>query len=355
MKTFLLTLAATIAAAGCLDPAGPKPDGKAANPPPAVAVPTAAAAFQKPLPATVADDPRVVQAKAATDTVTRSLATIQERLTAHRKSYDDKLAAAEKDLRSLVRRLLPLAQAAREDCDTIQRAVLDLRVETRHAAAGYQAAADLYRDRAKSYSDPDLRAITAAMADEFERLAADVPRRRAILNAFNWQLSETALFLADTERCLRETDAALGILGAGPEPVTVSAQSKAFRRQLERFFALLEEYQRKLLGPPQSPEAPGEPPVPEPKSGDRAPPKPSPPAGKPVTGDGGTAPPRPTPDAERNPPAPDTAPPPSVPKTSSAPTPPTFGTASPGRQSLPPGVAVHHPPPPGEAAKGKRP
>lgn len=272
MKPFLILFVAAAAAfaGGCADPKGPP------APPDVTAEPTAADALKKPMPTSAADDPRVVQARTAADAVTRALATIRERLAAHRASYDQKVAA-ETDLRTVVTRLLPLATAAREDCDAIHRAVLDLRIEMRYAQAGYESAAQLYRQRADAYTDPDLRAVTAGMAAEFARLAAAVPGRRAVLNKFHWKLCEVGLFLADTERCLRETDAALAILTAGPDPavLSVSDHSKAFRKQLEQFIAVTEEYRAKLLNPaaPPAPATDADPGPPEPPA-EPAPPRP---------------------------------------------------------------------------------
>lgn len=272
MKPFLILIVAAAAAfaGGCADPKGPP------APPGVTAEPTAADALKKPMPTSAADDPRVVQARTAADAVTRTLATIRERLAAHRASYDQKVAA-ETDLRTVVTRLLPLATAAREDCDAIHRAVLDLRIEMRYAQAGYESAAQLYRQRADAYTDPDLRAVTAGMAAEFARLAAAVPSRRAVLNKFHWKLCEVGLFLADTERCLRETDAALAILTAGPDPavLSVSDHAKAFRKQLEQFIAVTEEYRAKLLNPaaPPAPATDADPGPPEPPA-ESAPPLP---------------------------------------------------------------------------------
>ncbi len=321
MKTLLNIMALTLAvfAAGCADLNGAKPDGK--NDTGKVeAASTATEAFKKPNPGSVADDPRMIQAKNATDTVTRSLTLIRERLTSLRKSYDDKVAT-EKDLKSIVQRLLPLSRAAREDCDTIKRAVIDLRLEMHYAQSGYRSAAALYRERAQSYSDPEPRAITLTMAEEFDRLAADVPRRRIVLNEFNWKLSETGEFLADTERCLRETEVALTILTAGPDPVTISAQSKAFRKQLEEFIAVLEEYQQKLLGRPVG-------------EGAKNPPK-----------DGKNT----TPETK-----PHTAPPPSVPKADPTPAPPKVIVLPPGKRIAPVGSPVFGTPPPSELERTKR-
>lgn len=255
MKTVAMCvlLAAAALAVGCDKLAGDQPDEKAVKP----AAPAADAVNKKPNPSTVADDPRVIQAKRATDAVTRALLTIHQRLVGLRERYDDKVVT-EKDLKKVVPLMVPLVQAAREDCDTIRRAVDDLRTELQFAQPAYLGTAGLYRERAALHSDPDLRAVTLGMADEFDRLAADVPGRRETLLEFDSRLADTRRFLADTERCLHETSAALAILTAGPDGVTAAEQSRGFRKQLEDFITVVEVYQRKLLARPAPPKSPAD-------------------------------------------------------------------------------------------------
>ena len=103
------------------------------------------------------------------------------------------------------------------------------------------------------------------MADEFDRLASDVPRRVSLTTTFIENLVETQEFLSETDRCLGDTKVALAILSSGIEPPVVSKESKVFRERLEQFLGVVDEYQSKLLSP-EKPKASGPPPGDSPSS-----------------------------------------------------------------------------------------
>lgn len=217
-----------------------------------VSVPAAAtsaheAVFRRPSPASAADQPSVLSAEATVDTVRQSLTVVHNRL-ASLKSAKARVQI-EGDLRRIAQQILPLVAAARSDCDAILRAARDLEREFPSARKGYEASAELYRERARKFRDAELRKIEQASADEFDRQAADVPRRLKLTAAFIEQLVETQDFLGEAERCLRDTAAALAILSAGPGMPRVSLEGRAFRRRLEEFVTVVEEYQEGLLGP----------------------------------------------------------------------------------------------------------
>lgn len=270
------------------------------------AAPVTPEALRPPAPTGAADDPRMLAAKDSTDVVMRSIRTIRERLAALRENYLAKVASA-KDLKTMAEGMGPLVAAARADCDLFLRVAGDVQHEFRYAATGYAAAARFYRERGRAYRDPELAAVNESLAANFDALARDVPRRARLTDDLIEQLTVTKEFLADTDRCLRDSAAAFAALAAGPEPVTASPAGRAFKTQFEAFLAVVEDYLNALLAPPApkavapapvpaapasatAPAVPPEPtkpsePPPAPKTPEPAPPPaaPSPPAARPTT------------------------------------------------------------------------
>jgi hypothetical protein len=258
----LVLLAAVAGCAG--NPGGTNATNKEGEKAP----PSAADVFQKPTPTEAAHDPRVMTLKATTDRITAALTTVRDRLKDMKTALETK-SESETDLLKVAGDLKTLTGQAREDCDAIIRTAKDLREALLDAPRGYAVAAELYRGRAARLTDPTFRDVNLRMADEFDRLAAVTPQRVELTDRFIVQLADVQEFLAQADRCLGDTKTALEILTAGPSPVTVTAGSKAFRRHLEQFLALIEEYQQKLLAPP--PVQPQQPkPKPESKSEDAA-------------------------------------------------------------------------------------
>lgn len=213
------------------------------------AAPVTPEALRPPAPTGAADDPRMQAAKDSTDVVMRSIRTIRERLATLRENYTAKVASA-KDLKSMADGMGPLVAAARADCDLFLRVAGDVQHEFRYAATGYAAAARFYRERGRAYRDPELAAVNESLAANFDALARDVPRRARLTDDLIEQLTVTREFLADTDRCLRDSAAAFAALAAGPEPVTASPAGRAFKTQFEAFLAVVEDYLNALLGPP---------------------------------------------------------------------------------------------------------
>lgn len=262
----LLASLAMLAAPGCTT------DGPAAEAPPKPAAPSKEEVFRKPVPRGAADDPRVSDATTAGDAVNESLAVIHQRLSALRATYDAK-ARTEGDLAAVTRRMRPLLSAARRDCDAVLRAAKDLRDQLPHARDGYAASAASYRIRAAGYRDPDLGRVTLKVAERFELEAAKVPERIALTETFIKRLEESQGFLAEADRCLRDTATALAVFSAGgPEPGG-SDEGRTFRERLDQFIFVVAEYQEKIFGPrppgeaadpgPEAPEEAETPPAPK--------------------------------------------------------------------------------------------
>lgn len=248
-RLVLVSALPLIATLGCGPVPGPTPATQKAPPSPKEV-------FEKPAPTDVTHDPRVITLMHTTDRITAALTAIRARLKDLKAALDTK-AATEADLAKAATLLKTLTTQAREDCDAILRTAKDLRTELPLARKGYAATAELYRDRAATVKDETLKAVTLKMAAEFDRLAADSPRRVALTDEFIASLIPMQEFLAEADRCLTDTKTALAILSAGAEPVRVSEEAKVFRRQLEAFTAVLDEYQQKLLGSaPPTPAAP---------------------------------------------------------------------------------------------------
>jgi len=215
-----------------------------------VSSPTADEAFRPPAGTAAGDDPRVAAAASAGDAIAESLAVIHRRLTDLKEAYETK-ADTEQDLRAAAERMKPLLAAARSDCDAVMRAAKDVRAQLRYAEAGFANAAVSYRQRAEGYADPELKKVTLELADQFDRHAADVPRRIELTDSFIAELVEVQLFLAETDRCLRDTATALAIFSAGnDEEPKASFGGRVFRRRLEQFIAIVFEYQEKLARRP---------------------------------------------------------------------------------------------------------
>ncbi len=247
VRTTLLALVTLSVTTGCNTKTTPTEPAKSdAAPSPGV---TAADVFKRPAPTEAAHDPRVITLKATTERMTASLTVVRDRLTTMRAALDTK-AETESDLNKVASELKTLTVQARDDCDAIMRSTKDLKAELAIAKKGYAHTADLYRDRAETLTDPALKNVQLRMADEFDRLALATPQRIELTDAFLVRLAEVQDFLAQADRCLGDTKTALDILSAGPTPVRVSAEGRAFRRHLETFLAVLDDYQRKLLAPP---------------------------------------------------------------------------------------------------------
>jgi hypothetical protein len=205
--------------------------------------------FRTPAPKDAGDDARVKESESAGDSISASLAVIHERLENLQHDYDEK-AAVEGSLKDVANEMRPLIEAARNHCGALERAARDLKIEFPHARQAYLTAAASYRERAEAYRDPEFKAITLRLADEFDRLAEDTPRRLAVIELFLEELAKTEVFLAETERCVRDTSTALALFSARGKVPPVPADAKAFSYRLGQFIEAAHRYEEKLLEKP---------------------------------------------------------------------------------------------------------
>lgn len=269
-----------LAAPGCVKTEGTQPAESPAEAQDATASggassPTPEEAFRPPAGTAAGDDPRVAAAQSASDAIAESLEVIQQRLTDLKEAYETK-ADTEQDLRAAAERMKPLLASARSDCDAVMRAAKDVRFQLFYAGAGFANAAVSYRQRAEGYADPELKKVTLELAEQFDRHAADVPRRMELTDSFIAELVEVQQFLAETDRCLRDTATALSIFSAGnDEKPKASFGGRVFRRRLEQFIAIVFEYQEKLSKrpPPVAPDPTGRALPPPPPASELGPPR----------------------------------------------------------------------------------
>lgn len=211
--------------------------------------------FAKPAPTNATQDPAVIAALESTRSIERMLSVIHERFKSINDSYE-KRASTNKDLKTVSEEMKPLVKAARTDVANVMQSAQDLIAELPHTKLSLESAALLFRQRAITYRDPELRKVTESMADELERLEQDVPRRMRLTADFILQLTDLHSFLAETDRCLHDTAAAMSILSAGADQPKASTQGVAFRIRIKQYMAAMDEYRKKLteIPPAQSEE-----------------------------------------------------------------------------------------------------
>jgi hypothetical protein len=207
--------------------------------------------FRSPAPGDAEDHPGVAGAGSAGDAISASLAVIHERLRELQSAYRDK-GRIEGDLGEVAGQLRPLIAAARADCDAIRRAAGDLLEQLPLAEDGYASAGASYRRRAEGYRDPGQKAMTLGFAAQFDALAADTPRRMALTERFLEELDDTQAFLAETERCLRDAEAALAIFSGGARMPAVSTDARSLGHRLGQFIEAVLDYEKKLLETPRA-------------------------------------------------------------------------------------------------------
>lgn len=281
MKTKMYLGAALLAVlTGCF-PSDPKdsksnPETRQASKGSAKADAPPGGVFDPPAPMGAAEDARTIAAQAGNEKLLGALGMVRERVKAIRDSLEQR-RAVETDIVKVVEGLRTATMKAREDCDTVLRAARDLRSELKLARRSYEAMAERYRDQARSFRDPRFRDAESGQAEEFERLASDVPRRIRLTDRFIEQVTESQDFLAETDRFLGDTKVALTILSVGPEPYKPSAEAKYVRSQITIFLETMEEYQRKFFEFPKgdSPKVP-EGPAPKSDEGKQSSPPPTP-------------------------------------------------------------------------------
>lgn len=212
--------------------------------------------FASPAPQHAGHDPVVEESRSKGDVISASLAAIHEHLRDLKTAYRDK-AKIEGDLKEVAKQMQPLIEAARSHCDAMQRAAEDLRFQIPLVDDDYALSANAYRQRALACKDPDYRAIYLKIADEFNRLAVATPARLEAIDGFLQELHKVKEFLVETDRCLKDTSAALAVFSAQATTPNVPVDAKAFSYRLGQFINEALEYEDKLLQkPPKPPEPP---------------------------------------------------------------------------------------------------
>lgn len=207
-------------------------------------------AFAPPAPSTPADDPRVVQAKSSSEAITAALASVRQRLTAIRGRLE--IRPSENDLAAVVAELKSMTAAARSDCDAVLRAAEDLRAELLYAQESYENAAASFRSRARGYKEPLYQSSTEQMAEQMDRLAEDTPRRAQVAERFIAEVVKARRFLAETNKFLHQTDAAVSMLSVAPDAPRPSPKAEHIRSYLGQFLDAVERFQAELLKAPWS-------------------------------------------------------------------------------------------------------
>jgi hypothetical protein len=212
--------------------------------------------FAPPGPGHAGQTPQGIESRSKGDAVSDALAVIHDQLQDMKAAYRDK-AKIEGDLKQVAEQMRPLIEASRSHCDAMRRAAEDLRVQLPLARDGYASSALSYRQRAATYQDPHFREITLKLADEFDRMATETPKRLEALEGFLKELRDADVFLSETDRCVKDTAVALEIFSAHAKAPEVPVDAKAFSYRLGQFINTALEYEDKLLQkPPKPPEAP---------------------------------------------------------------------------------------------------
>ncbi len=111
-------------------------------------------------------------------------------------SIDEFLAVA-RDIRTV-------SQRAAESMSSMNDTIRNLARTTKHLGAWYRAAADLFRRKARDYTESRLRNQLLAFAEDYDAIAVSIPKRQKAIREFEAQVprlkakaQETTLFLDD--------------------------------------------------------------------------------------------------------------------------------------------------------------
>lgn len=210
--------------------------------------------FQKPSPSNASQDPSVIAALESTKSLERTLSVIYERFKNISGSFEQQ-EITNTDLKKVIEQMKPLVKAARADVTTLLHAAQDLMTELPHTKLSLEATARLYRQKSITYRDQQLRKITDTMANQFERLENDIPRKMRLTSDFIIELTEAHLLLAETDRCLNDTATAIQILTAGNNAPKPSQEGIAFQYRVKQYMTVLDEYRKKLATIPEQKES----------------------------------------------------------------------------------------------------
>lgn len=163
------------------------------------------------LPDLPANDPLVADAVQAREQIARLEEELLERLDELRAVLASAKANPER-LRESVEQFLELTKDVRrktvqagDALHAVEAKTADLSRSSRHLAASYRALADLYRRKARDYSEPKLREQLVGFAADYDAVAAAMPERckaldgvRKKLPGLKRKVSEVNAFLGDT-------------------------------------------------------------------------------------------------------------------------------------------------------------
>ncbi len=221
-----------------------KPDKEASS-----AAEMAEQVTKKPNPTGAEHDPRIIAADRSAEVLDSALRTLHEKLGGLREAFQTRPETTEAALKTATN-LKPLAEDARETCDTIIRRTEDLEQELKLTGRGYEALAERYRSRANLFHEPEFKAIELGWAVHFEQLAEETPRRRRFVAQFLDQMVENRRSLREASACLGDVEAAVKVLRAGPDrPLAVSRTAAAFQSRMQEFMRMIEEFQKGLRTP----------------------------------------------------------------------------------------------------------
>lgn len=191
----------------------------------------------------IENNPDVVAVRENNRRINASLASVKDRLANSKLTIDDKVLV-EKDLLQAVDLLLPLSEGARGDVDGVTRFLEDIRFQLKTAERSYRNVAELYRFRSTHAQTDNVRSMYERIAEWFDTLAADVPRRQRITEEFLADLRATRDKLAEATRGLQDLRAAYSVFPPdNPDALKVSPEGKAFFNQVQAFLDAVRKYQ----------------------------------------------------------------------------------------------------------------
>lgn len=199
--------------------------------------------YVKPVLSEAPEHSSVITAKAYDEKIASSLAVIQKRLNKATLTLGEK-SAIKGDVRKTIDLLLPLADDARNDIDTVIRVAEDIKFELQFAQKQHQATAEFFRARSNATTTDELRSINMQTAEWFDTLAADVPRRQKLTDEFLAELAVMRREVTETTRMLQDLRTAIIATEAGPDPLKLSLEGQTFQRQIEKFMDVLTKFHK---------------------------------------------------------------------------------------------------------------
>lgn len=150
-----------------------------------------------------------------------------------RRSVEEFLQTA-KDMREINSRALDSMQRLIEQANHLQRT-------TRHLASSYRAAGELFRKKARDYSEKRLREQLEGFAQDYEDIARTIPERIRTLQAFQKQLPSLRNKARESQAFLDDV-----ILYLSSHPGIGSNPSEDYSSQFESFAVTFSDWLRTL-------------------------------------------------------------------------------------------------------------